>query len=98
MVSLIDTNVIMNFITKRDDLYKEECFKVIQFCAENAFKGYIAFHSLSTIWYVIRRVCSDEKARECLNRICDIMKVTGATQEQIKEAIENINFKDFESK
>lgn len=53
MDSLIDTNVIINFITKRDDPYKDECFEVIKLCAENVFNGYIAFHSLSTIWYVI---------------------------------------------
>ena len=39
---------------------------------------------------------SEGKARAWLNNICDMLTVTGATQEQIKEAIKNANFKDFE--
>ena len=96
IISLIDTNVIINFITKRDDPYKDACFEVIKLCAENVLDGYIAFHSLSTIWYVIRKQETEEKARAWLKNICDILTVTGATQEQVKEAIDNLDFRDFE--
>lgn len=96
ITSLIDTNVIINFITKRDDPYKDECFEIMRLCAENAFEGYIAFHSLSTIWYVIRKQETEEKARAWLNNICDILTITGATHEQVREAIKNIYFHDFE--
>ena len=68
----------------------------MKLCAENAFKGYIAFHSLSIIWYVIKKQETEEKARAWLNDICEILTVTGATQEQVKEAIKNSNFRDFE--
>ena len=87
ITSLIVTNVFINFITKRDDPYKDACFEVMRLCAENAFNGYVAFHSLSTIWYVIRKQESDERARAWLTDICDMLTVTGATQEQIREAI-----------
>ncbi len=96
IISLIDTNVIINFITKRDDPYKDACFEVMKLCAENAFKGYVAFHFLSIIWYVIKKQETEEKARAWLNDICEILTVTGATQEQVKEAIKNSNFRDFE--
>lgn len=96
IISLIDTNVIINFITKRDDFYKDACVQIMKLCAENAFKGYVAFHSLSTIWYVIKKQESDEQARAWLNDICNILTVTGATQVQIKEAINNSDFRDFE--
>lgn len=96
IISLIDTNVIINFITKREDPYKDECFEVMRLCAENIFDGYIAFHSLSTIWYVIKKQETEERARDWLNEICDILTVTGASQEQVKEAIKNVNFRDFE--
>lgn len=96
IISLIDTNVIINFITKRDDFYKDACVQIMKLCAENAFKGYVAFHSLSTIWYVIKKQESEEQARAWLNDICNILTVTGATQVQIKEAINNSDFRDFE--
>ena len=96
IIALIDTNVIINFITKREDPYKDACFELMKLCAENVFEGFIAFHSLSIIWYVIKKQESEGKARAWLNNICDMLTVTGATQEQIKEAIKNANFKDFE--
>lgn len=72
--------------------YKDACFELMKLCAENVFEGFIAFHSLSIIWYVIKKQESEGKARAWLNNICDMLTVTGATQEQIKEAIKNANF------
>jgi hypothetical protein len=40
IISLIDTNVIINFITKRDDPYKDACLEVMKLCAENVIDGY----------------------------------------------------------
>ena len=96
IISLIDANVIINFITKREDPYKDACFEVMKLCAENAFEGYIAFHSLSIIWYVIKKQETEEKARAWLSNICDMLTVTGATQALIKEAVKNSDFHDFE--
>lgn len=96
ITSLIDTNVIINFITKREDPYKNECFEVMKLCAENVFDGYIAFHSLSTIWYVIKKQKTEQEARKWLDNLCDILTVTGATQKQVKKAINNLSFHDFE--
>lgn len=93
---LIDTNVIMNFITNRDDPYREECDRLMKLCSDGSFKGYIAFHSLSTIWYVIHRQKSEEEARFWLEKLCDLLTVAGASQDQIKAAIKNRNFSDFE--
>ncbi len=94
--SLIDTNVIITFITQRDDPYKDECYEVIKLCSDNLFDGYIAFHSLSIIWYVIRKLKSDEEARFWLKNICEILTVTGASHEQVIQAINNSSFHDFE--
>lgn len=96
IIALIDTNVIINFITKRDDPYKEACFEVMKLCSENAFDGYIAFHSLSTIWYVVKKQKSEKEARLWLRNICDMLTVTGASQAQIKAAVKNLDFRDFE--
>ena len=93
IISLIDTNVIINFITKRDDPYKDACLEVMRLCSENIFEGCVA---LSIIWYVIRKQESEVKARAWLNAICNMLTVVGASQEQIKGAINNLDFHDFE--
>ena len=93
---LIDTNVLINFITERDDPFKEESREVMELCAGGSFSGYMAFHSLSTIWYVVTKYKTEEEARFWLEKLCDLLTITGATQEQVAEAVRNRVFKDFE--
>ena len=95
MVALIDANVIINYMTGREDHEKESSRKVIEMCARNQILGYIAFHSLSTIWYVFRKRPKDE-TRKWLKQICEILKVTGASHEEVVNAIEKESFTDFE--
>ena len=67
----------------------------MRMCAEEKISGYIAFHSLSTIWYVTRKATEEER-RGYLKRICKILTISGADNESVIRAIENVNFKDFE--
>ena len=94
MVALIDTNVILNYITDREDRFRDSSRMVMDLCSQGKVDGYIAFHSLSIIWYSLR--IPDEGKRMWLKDICKILTVTGASHEQILEAIDNVEFKDFE--
>lgn len=60
MVLLIDTNILLNYLTNRDDLYRQQSRVIVRMCATGECTGYIAFHTLSTIWYVLRK-WDDEK-------------------------------------
>ena len=51
-------------------------------------------YSLSIIWYSLR--IPDEGKRMWLKDICRVLTVAGASHEQVLEAIENVQFKDFE--
>lgn len=95
MEILIDTNVILNYITERDDPFRESSKKIMELCAEEKVNGYIAFHSLSIIWYVLRKKSENER-RFWLKNVCEILPVVGATHEQVLEAIDQVNFTDFE--
>ena len=48
MVVLIDTNVLLNYLTNRSDVYLEQSIKIVEMCAKGECIGYIAFHTLST--------------------------------------------------
>ena len=54
MAVLIDTNILLNYITNRNDKYLNESIKIVEFCALGKLNGYIAFHTLSTLLYVLR--------------------------------------------
>ncbi|MCI9596891.1 MAG: PIN domain-containing protein [Firmicutes bacterium] len=95
MVVLIDTNILLNYITSRGDKYLNESIKIVELCALGKLNGYIAFHTLSTLWYVLRKK-SDKERRDNLRDICTIFSVASAPQTEIMDAIEKDSFADFE--
>lgn len=95
MVILIDTNILLNYLTNREDDYLEQSIKIVEMCAMGKCIGYIAFHTLSTLWYVLRRR-SDKERRENLRDICEIFTVACASQNEILDAIDKNSFSDFE--
>ena len=95
MALLIDTNVLLNYITNREDMYDQQSCDIIRLCATGECIGYIAFHTLPTIWYILRK-WDNCKRRQSLKDICEIFTVASATQSEIIAAIENNEFIDFE--
>lgn len=92
---LIDTNVLLNYLTNREDAYLEQSIRIVEMCAKGECVGYIAFHTLSTLWYVLRRR-GDKERRQNLRDICEIFTVASASQKEILDAIDNNSFSDFE--
>lgn len=92
-VVLIDTNILLNYITNREDLYLEQSVEIVRKCAIGECTGYIAFHTLSTLWYVLRKR-SDSVRRQNMKDICEIFTVATASQIEIIDAIEKDSFED----
>lgn len=92
---LIDTNVLLNFLTNREDSCLEESIEIVRMCAQGECTGYIAFHTLSTLWYVLRKR-SEKERRQNIKDICEIFNVASAPQSEILDAIEKDSFVDFE--
>lgn len=95
MVILIDTNVAIDFLTMRQ-LYYNDAQKIIRMCAEERVDGYLAFHSLPNIFYILRKSHSEADRRKMLKKLCLILKVVGAGHERVCDAIDNTVFSDFE--
>lgn len=94
MVILIDTNVIIDFLITRKPFF-DASSKVIAKCANGEMTGYIAFHSVSNLWYILRRVPED-KRRRWLADICGFLKIAGTSHKEVLRAIQMAEFKDFE--
>ena len=95
MVILIDTNVLLNYLTNRQDEYLEQSIKIVEMCARGICVGYIAFHTISTLWYVLRKR-SDKERRQNLRDICEIFSVASVPKNEIIDAINRDFFRDFE--
>lgn len=94
MVVLIDTNVIIDFLLKREP-FSESAAEILKKCAKKEIVGYLAFHSIPNIWYILRKVPVQNR-REWLKDLCSFLYVTGASHEEVLKAIENEQFGDFE--
>ncbi len=94
MVILVDTNVVIDFLLTREPFFNASA-KVIRSCAGGEVEGYIAFHSIPNLWYILRKI-SEEKRRKWLSDICSFLRVTGAKHEDVVKAIEMKEFRDFE--
>ena len=90
MVVLIDANIIL----KREPFYAD-AQKVMQLCSTETVDGYIALHTITTIWYLLRKL-PDAVRRNALTAICNLLQVTGTTHEEVLHAIQMTTFKDFE--
>lgn len=95
MVILIDANVALDFLTVRQPFY-HDAKAVMQACASDEIQGYIAFHSLPNIFYILRKSYSDEERRAMLKNLCLVLQVTGANHDRVCDAISREDFSDFE--
>lgn len=94
MVVLVDTNVIIDYLMTREPFYRASA-EVIKKCANKEIIGYIAFHSIPNLWYILRKVPED-KRREWIMDVCSFLRVAGASHEEVVRAINMKDFADFE--
>ena len=95
MKVLFDANVILTFLTRREDKYLKEIDAIMQQCHNKTLEGFVAFHSLSIIWYLLRKVPYNDRV-DSMVIICDALKVAYAENAMILHALENTGFIDFE--
>ena len=94
MVVLVDTNVIIDYLASREPFYHASS-EIITKCAQKDLVGYIAFHSIPNLWYILRKVPED-KRREWIIDVCNLLRVAGVSHEEVVKAIRMKDFKDFE--
>lgn len=95
MVVLIDTNVIIDFLMKREP-YAEDAIKIVSLCNEKIISGYIAAHTISNIFYILRKEFSAKQRKEVLEAICGVFEISEIDKKKILAALENDKFDDLE--
>jgi predicted nucleic acid-binding protein len=95
MRALIDTNIVLDYIAKRDPFLKS-AEMIFEACATGKVEGCLAAHTFSNIFYILRKVFSVTERREILLDLCHMFTVEGINQGVIEAAIKNDAFDDFE--
>lgn len=94
MKVLIDTNVILDVLYKREGFY-EDSLKIWKLCEIRKIDGYISALSIPNIVYILRRELDPEKTLEVINNISLVFKIYDLKSEIIMQAAER-KTKDYE--
>lgn len=95
MVVLIDTNILLDVLEKRCGFY-DMSLEILTWCASGKIKGVIALHSVSNIFFILRKQCPVPERRRLLSGILDFLQVVGLGHADVKNALLREDFSDFE--
>ena len=92
---LIDTNVLLDYILMREPYYKE-ARDIVHLCEKGKIRECIAAHSITNMFFILRKDYCVKERREILTNICNIFQVEGITKHKLLSALSNETFLDFE--
>lgn len=92
---LIDTNVMLDFLAKREP-YFNEANTIVKKCISGEIKGYVASHSIINTFYILRKDYTPEERRKMLMKFITIVPVVGIDSNKIITSLKNSEFNDFE--
>jgi predicted nucleic acid-binding protein len=91
---LIDINIILDVLQKREPFY-EPSARLLALVETGQVQGYLAAHSLTTLFYLIRKDKSAADARATLTNLLQFIRVAPVDQATIEQAL-NLDYRDYE--
>ena len=91
---LIDTNVLLDIILNRAD-HVEDAVALFDRLRSDLVSGFVAWHSLSTVYYIAGRDVGETVAREFIQEVVKVLDVALIEQDSIQIALE-LPMDDFE--
>jgi predicted nucleic acid-binding protein len=95
MVVLVDTNVILDCLTLREP-FAVESGLILQSCGEGKITGYVAAHSITNSFYILRKMFTVKERKRLLFDLCGFMEIANVEKSHILNALQNERFDDFE--
>ena len=95
MVILIDTNVILDHLIPREP-FADIAGELLRLCFHQKCRGYIAVHSITNIFYILRKHLSASKRKAMLMELCEFVEVAGIHKKHIIDALADEDFDDLE--
>lgn len=95
MLVLFDTNIVLDVLEKRSPFY-DASKSALEKCVSGEVTGYIALHSVSNIFYILRKCYTEADRRKLLLDLLDLLQIAGADHESVRNALQREDFSDFE--
>jgi predicted nucleic acid-binding protein len=91
---LIDINVLLDVLQKREPFYNASA-ELLAEVETGRIEGFIAAHSMTTLFYLIQKGNSPAHARATVTNLLQFIKILPIDQNTIEQAL-NLNFRNFE--
>jgi len=91
---LVDTNIFLDVLMEREP-WLDKSLDVINWCEAHPGDAWIAWHSLSNLWYVGAKLVGKKSAGEQIDAILDSFEVAPAHSNAARRA-RQLNVQDFE--
>jgi predicted nucleic acid-binding protein len=92
---LIDCDVLIDFLVDREP-FTGTAKRIIEQARENIIDAYLAPHSISNIFYLLRKTHSVSERKQALLDICQSVSVVSMGTNIVIKALEDINFDNVE--
>ena len=91
---LLDTNVLLDYLLYRKGY--DDAEQVLQECVQFKIEGYVAAHSIPNIFFILRKVYTEDERRDILANLTSFLSVAEINHEMICSALARKEFCDFE--
>jgi predicted nucleic acid-binding protein len=91
---LIDINILLDVLQMREPFY-EASARLLALIETGRIKGYIAVHSITTLFYLIQKDQSSVQARANITSLFQFLEIAPVDQSTIEQAL-NLDYRDFE--
>ena len=94
LVVLIDLNILLDVLQKRAQFY-EASARLLSAVEVGKVRGLVAAHSITTLFYLIRKDRSVAQARATITNLLQFIEIAPVNQSTIEQAL-NLDYRDFE--
>ena len=91
---LFDLNIILDVLQERKDFYDFSA-RLLAYAETGVIQGWLAAHSVTTLFYLIAKDKSPEQARVTLTSLLQFLRIAPVDQNTIEQAL-NLPYRDFE--
>jgi len=91
---LFDLNVILDVLQEREPFY-EISAQLLAHAETGKIQGFVAPHSLTTLFYLIQKDKSSAHAKVTITNLLQILKIATIDQSTIEQSL-SLSYKDFE--
>jgi predicted nucleic acid-binding protein len=91
---LVDINVLLDVLQKREPFF-EASAHLLALVESGKVRGFIASHSVPTLFYLIRKDKTSADARAIITSLVQFLEIAPVDQRTIEQAL-NLDYPDFE--